>query len=1009
MAAYSLHKRRLATLNRDANAAWGAALQRSSNPSAPQDAFLDSANDGLPVAKRPLAANFIEPPVSIDAIRHDQATVKASATPNSAQADAAAATPTSTQPSIPNSKAGGPRNAFDILLRRQPPPASVVTPLRGSSASRRDKARERHRAPSTPARTTELVLDLGQRALNKTECSLCRMLYFPGQAADEKLHRSRHDAFVNGVKWRVAVDDERVLWGAEGGPGGALILGLTADQLTHSSKDDNIMMLATTRTLCLALAAAVLVAASADVTPWMNLQDDPESRAHALLAQMTLAEKVTMLHGHTEGNYSGNVPAITRLNIPALNLNDGPQGFRAPEKLSGTSTGFPSILTLGATWDPDMAAAYGTAIGEEFAGKGANVYLGPGLNVARVPLCGRNFEQVSPSPFPHHVLLSLVFITPCKPKMSLPMPSTGSTTTRFVAQESCRPKLFFVDNIFLGSESVHPKSKGVQRGQTLCPSQASGWLYDLIRHPLLPFQEINRDRVSANVDERTRFEMYYPPFEGAIKAGVGSIMCSYNRINHVYSCENNETLGIDLRQRLLGSQRAWVVSDWLATHSTSLVEGLDQEMPYGLFFDSLLELDLDLDLHNVTVAAIDNAVLNILTPMFAVGLFDHPLNGTVEANVTSPAHNTVARKVAAAATVLLKNDAGLLPLNATQPMTIGVFGIQGDAETWAHGGGSGSVTPPYIITPFQGVLDALGIQRPAGHTGQEDAPVGPFCNAHQQCVTYYEGQNDTITEALAEAVDVALVAVGTASGELLDRVHLGLGRGQDELTTLVASHNRNTVVHVTCPGAVLTPWRNDVSAILVGFMGGQELGHAMADVVFGHVNPSGRLPVTFPNVDNEVGFAERQYPGIEDHLQTYYDEGLEVGYRWYDAHGVTPAFPFGHGLSYTSFNYSDLTANSTGVSVRIANTGSVAGAEIVQLYLGFPSSAGEPPLQLKGFAKAMLAPGATTTVHLPLTDRDLSIWDVQDHAWSKVPGTFQVQIGSSSRDVRLAGSITVSQ
>lgn len=711
------------------------------------------------------------------------------------------------------------------------------------------------------------------------------------------------------------------------------------------------MMLATTKTLCLALAAAVLVAASAEVTPWMNLQDDPESRAHALLAQMTLAEKVTMLHGHTEGNYSGNVPAITRLNIPALNLNDGPQGFRAPEKLSGTSTGFPSILTLGATWDPDMAAAYGTAIGEEFAGKGANVYLGPGLNVARVPLCGRNFEYLSG------------------------------------------------EDPFLGYTLVQPMVKAVQAKNVI--ANAKHWINNN--------QEINRDRVSANVDERTRFEMYYPPFEGAIKAGVGSIMCSYNRINHVYSCENNETLGIDLRQRLLGSQRAWVVSDWLATHSTSLVEGLDQEMPYGLFFDSLLELDLDLDLHNVTVAAIDNAVLNILTPMFAVGLFDHPLNGTVEANVTSPAHNTVARKVAAAATVLLKNDAGLLPLNATQPMTIGVFGIQGDAETWAHGGGSGSVTPPYIITPFQGVLDALGIQRPAGHTGQEDAPVGPLCNARQQCVTYYEGQNDTITEALAEAVDVALVAVGTASGELLDRVHLGLGRGQDELTTLVASHNRNTVVHVTCPGAVLTPWRNDVSAILVGFMGGQELGHAMADVVFGHVNPSGRLPVTFPNVDNEVGFAERQYPGIEDHLQTYYDEGLEVGYRWYDAHGVTPAFPFGHGLSYTSFNYSGLTANSTGVSVRIANTGSVAGAEIVQLYLGFPSSAGEPPLQLKGFAKAMLAPGATTTVHLPLTDRDLSIWDVQDHAWSKVPGTFQVQIGSSSRDVRLAGSFTVSQ
>lgn len=764
--------------------------------------------------------------------------------------------------------------------------------------------------------------------------------------------------------------------------------------------------------LCCLLASSAVLASP---KPWMDdVNSDPEERAKKLLAMMTLDEKITMLHG-VAGPYVGNVPANTRLGIPALNLNDGPQGFR-DNAHPGTTTCWPSGLTVGATWDPSAVRAWGAAMGKEFYGKGANIQLGPGLCVARVPVNGRNFEYLSG------------------------------------------------EDPYLGLVLVKPAVDGIQSQRVMANA----------KHYVQNNQETNRGSVSENVDERTQFEIYYPPFEGAVEAGVGSFMCSYNKINNVYSCENNQTLAVDLKQRLGAGKRFFVMSDWGATHSTSINEGLDQEMPAGVYFSDKLKDAVESG--SVSNSTLDDSVLNVLTPLFAIGIFDDNNTNSITSNVTSPEHNELARNLSAQSHVLLQNDKDTLPLSPSIK-TIGIFGDQGHNKVIVGGGGSGSVVPSYVVTPLRGILNRLDIpwsqdklscdqvekldntdfyqpgnpQAPgtsaddcceqcrnrdsciiytyeassgtcwfkpssAGkkHTDGlvsgvlvQDPSDKPICK-NNQCVYYVDGSNQTRAAEVAAMVDVALVFVATSSSEGSDRANLDLGNGQDALIDIVAGRANRTVVVATVPGAILTPWRNDVESILVNFMPGQELGNAVASVLFGDVNPAARLPLTFPNVENEVGFTERQYPGLNNAEEAYYDEKLLVGYRWYNARGVRPAFPFGHGLSYTSFKYSDLKINNgPTVSANVKNTGNVAGHEVVQLYLTFPASAGEPPRQLKGFNKVHFDAGQTLEVGFALTDRDLSIWDVSTHSWTKVSGTFKVELGASSQDIRLSGELTV--
>jgi beta-glucosidase len=413
--------------------------------------------------------------------------------------------------------------------------------------------------------------------------------------------------------------------------------------------------------------------------------------------------------------------------------------------------------------------------------------------------------------------------------------------------------------------------------------------------------------------------------------------------------------------------------------------------------------------------------------MYKMGIFDGgpPSKGSLLNNVTSAAHNKVARDIAVAATVLLKNANNTLPISTAQQPTrspsfardmgvaasadgeaasapllkIAVLGSAADEKPIVSGGGSGAVQGPYIITGLQGIQ-----QRCSPSTGTA------VCN-----VTYVAGEANPSALAAATAVakeaDVAIVFAGVTSSEGFDRKTLALHKSADDLIEAVAMVQSRTVVVLTNPGAMLTPWRERVAAIVSMFYPGQEMGSAAADVLFGDANPSGRLPVTFPNKDNEVGFTKAQFPGVK--MTATYTEKLLVGYRWYHAKGVQPAFCFGHGLSYSKFRYSDLTSAAKGfnatVTAKVTNTGSRAGSEVAQLYLTFPSSAGEPPLQLKSFSKVLLQPGESKIVQFDLTrNKHLSVWDADTHKWSAVLGTFDLAVGASSCDFRLKGTLVVS-
>lgn len=420
----------------------------------------------------------------------------------------------------------------------------------------------------------------------------------------------------------------------------------------------------------------------------------------------------------------------------------------------------------------------------------------------------------------------------------------------------------------------------------------------------------------------------------------------------------------------------------------------------------------------ITQEAIDDAVSRILRPMFSVGVMDEPVSTwdwkNLSKNVTSEASVTSARRLSSISTVLLKNDGNVLPL--PQGKKLALLGFAG-SNAVVHGGGSGSVVPSHVVAPIEGILAAAG-------KGAE--------------VTYNNGTDISAAAGVAASADYAIVFVGTLSHEGGDRSSLSLDDGcdvdaqgqcsggnhiQNELISAVAKANSKTIVVASVPGAVLMPWSGDVAAILTNFMPGQQAGNAVADVLFGKVNPSAKLPLTFPNKENETQLTPGQWPGLPNEKNpayAFYSEKLLVGYRYYDAHKInfTTGFPFGHGLSYTSFRYSTLQVRGTPaaethtsiVSFVVENIGKFDGAEVAQLYLSFPESSGEPPLQLKGFKKTrVLGPSEKEEVSISLRKRDLSIWDSHAHAWSQVAGTFKIMVGSSSRDIRLEGSVTLPQ
>jgi beta-glucosidase len=379
--------------------------------------------------------------------------------------------------------------------------------------------------------------------------------------------------------------------------------------------------------------------------------------------------------------------------------------------------------------------------------------------------------------------------------------------------------------------------------------------------------------------------------------------------------------------------------------------------------------------------------------MIAGGLFDVQPKGWIEQNVTSKEHRDLTRDLAERSAVLLKNEHSLLPLDCTTLKSVAMLGKPGHSKVITGGDGSGHVNPTHVVSPLDGVTSFL-----------------EACGNHDVNVTYYDGKDVAHAEQLASEVDLVITVLATSSGEGTDRKNLDLPSDELDLAKAAASGNPDkSVALVISPGPALMPFADSTAAVMLMFMPGQEEGSAFANLIFGASNPSGRLPITIPNKENEVGFTQKQYPGLNDATEVEYTEKLEVGYRWYNAHGVTPHFAFGHGVTYTDFAYSDLSVHGNKVSIKLSNSGSRDGVEVVQLYLDYPAGSGEPPLQLRGYKRIAVKAGQAEKVEFDLVDKSFSIWDVDSHAFQVVPGSFTLSIGASSQDIRLTGKLEVAE
>jgi beta-glucosidase len=684
---------------------------------------------------------------------------------------------------------------------------------------------------------------------------------------------------------------------------------------------------------------------------------------------LSLGEKLQMVTGQYAGpNGSDTVLAVgpasyidanPALCIPGLSLADNIAGV-GDEELG--TTAFPDSIGLTAAWDPALARHYGQVLGQEAFTKGVNVLLGPGMDIARTPLNGRNFEYAGEDPY-------------------------------------------------LAGQAASAVIEGLQSEHVVATA----------KHYALNDQEAGRGSVSADADERTMQEIDLPAFDQAVKAGVGAVMCSYNRINGVYACENKYA-----QRDVLDDQfgfSGWVMSDWGATHTTvqSALNGLDMEMPSASHYGNALQTAIQNG--QVPMDTLNEMVYRIVYTMFRVGLFDFvPAEGaqSTATPATSPDHLNTSTEIAEAGTVLLKNAGGILPLGGPgqRIAVIGPAASPSGAILSYEGYGSGH-QPRYAYYPH--VVSPLNaIQARAAQAGD--------------VVTYADGTATQDAVAAATAADVAVVFISDAEIEGADRPDMNAHFGtcsffdfvsstsctyspvdQNALVSAVAAANPNTIVVIQAGGPVAMPWVDQVKGVIDNWFPGQTDGLAIAPILFGDVNPSGHLPDTFPVKlsDGPLQTAD-QYPGVTvkgDGVGKHaaYSEGLLVGYRWYQAKGIKPLFPFGYGLSYTTFGFSDLNVRpfrrGALVSYTLTNTGHRAGADVSQVYIGDPANTGEPPLQLKGFQKVYLDPGHSETVKLWIPQVAFSHWDVKDHTWKVTAGEYTVNVGDSSDNLPLQATV----
>ena len=716
---------------------------------------------------------------------------------------------------------------------------------------------------------------------------------------------------------------------------------------------------------------------TSDIPVYLDDAQPLEARVEDAFSRLTLDEKIAMVHAQSK--FSS--PGVPRLGIPEVWCTDGPHGIRAEvlwdewDQAGWTNdsiTAFPALSGLAATWDRELSRLYGKSIGEEARYRNKTVLLGPGVNIYRFPLNGRNFEYMGEDPY-------------------------------------------------LAGEMVVPYVEGVQsNGVAVC-----------VKHFALNNSEVNRHVANTIVDDRTLYEIYLPAFKAAVQKGhAWSVMAAYNLYNNQYLCSNEVLLDKILRGEW--GFNGVVISDWGGVHNTLQTAKHGVDLEYGSWTDGLTMGKTNaydsyylaepykeaIRKGEIGTEELDARAKRILRLIFRTAMNRNRPFGSQ----TSPEHYAAARKIGAESIVLLKNDGGVLPMKA--PKKILVVG-ENAVKMMTVGGGSSSLKAKLEVSP----LDGIKARYPEAEVVWERGYVGDTGGEYNGVSTGQDLRESRSAETLvADAVKAAegadyVIFVGGLNkadrqdSEGLDRVQYGLPYGQDAVIEALAAATEKLIVVNISGNAVAMPWVEKVPAIVQDWYLGTQAGHSLADVLSGDVNPSGHLPFTIPvsYADNPVR-TEKQYPGIlrgstidgMPVMDMEYTEGIYVGYRWYDKNGGV-LFPFGHGLSYTTFEFGEpridrksMKENGTvTVTVPVTNTGAVAGSEVVQLYIAdVEASVDRPMKELKGFAKVALEPGQKADVSFTIGKDALSFFDAEKHAWVAEKGIFRAIVAASAADVK---------
>jgi beta-glucosidase len=692
---------------------------------------------------------------------------------------------------------------------------------------------------------------------------------------------------------------------------------------------------------------------------WMNTALDPDTRAAMALAAMTQDEKIALVHGAGTATGNGNggagfVPGIQRLGLPDLNMADSSVGLTRNGARGRYSTLLPSTLGEAASWDEEVDYAYGALIGREARAEGYNVSLAGGMDLARDPRDGRNFEYLGEDPV-------------------------------------------------LTGESYAKWLRGLQ-DQTVIGD---------IKHYALNDQETGRTIANVVLDERSMRESDLLAFEIGVKKGEpGMVMCAYNKVNSDYACENDYLLNQVLKRDW--DFRGFVLSDWGATHSTvkAALAGLDQEQSDGVYFgEALKQAVVD---GQVPQARLDDMVHRILRTEFASGVVDKKMVEQVP-NVFGDLD--VAQRISEASDVLLKNN-GVLPLNTASVKTIAVIGSFADVGVLT-GGGSAQVDPPggNAIADDQGAVDLgqAGVFA-RGAIWWPDSPLKAIAaRAPQAKVTFNSGTDPGSAAAAARSADVAIVFASQPASEGIDQSSLSLPGNQDAMIQAVSAANPHTIVVLETGGPVTMPWLARAASVVEIWFPGSRGAEALAALLFDDVNFTAKLPVTFPAGEDQLpvrviaGPRQSPVPGTPTNqsFDVSYPEKDLVGYKWYDAKKLTPLFPFGFGLSYTQFAYSGLTATADQVNFTLRNVGTHDGAEVAEVYATRPSDPAGVR-RLVGFTKQTLKVGESKSVTIPIDPLYLSSFDVSQHRWIELPGTYAIIVGGASRGDALTGNFSLS-